>query len=162
MRWFNLKMLATGIGAAALLGCSSPSEGANDSVASVQDAVLADEQHLSALRDEFIETAGKDFVEFKEGSAALDPAAQFRLERQALWLRAYPMISVRLAATGDGIERIADRRLAMARGNAVRKYLIEVGVQNHQVETIDVASAPPRQKRRVTTQIDFIQSSRNE
>lgn len=158
---FNLKILATGIAAAALLGCSSPSQGANDSSASAQNALLADEQYLAALRDEFVETAGKDFVEFRKGSASLDQAAQFRLERQALWLRAYPMISVRLAATGDGLERIADRRLAMARGNAVQKYLIEVGVQSHQISRIDVAPAPSRHQQRVTTEIDIIQSAHN-
>lgn len=120
-------------------------------------AQLADPQLLAELSGEFVETAGKDYVEFRTGSSVLDPAAQFRLERQALWLRAYPMIAVRLTATGDGQEQIADRRLAMARGSAVQSYLMKWGVRDYQITGIDVAPAPPRQRQRVSTRIDVIQ-----
>lgn len=98
-------------------------------------------------------------MEFKKGSAVLGPSAEFRLERQAIWLRAYPMISVRLVASGDGLERVADRRLAMARGVAVRKHLTDFGVQPHQISGIDVAAPTNQGKQVVSTKLDPMQSA---
>ena len=146
------------IAAAALMGCSSPSRGANETVSTGPNIVLADDQYLTTLRDEFVEISGKDFVEFAKGSAVLSPSAEFRLERQALWLRAYPMISVRLVASGDGIERVSDRRLAMARATAVQRHLVLVGVGEHQISGVNVEPAKSGNKQQVLTEIDLIQS----
>ena len=159
---FDARFWAALFAVAALLGCSSPSQGANETVSNGPDRVLADEQYLTTLRDEFVEVSGKDFVEFAKGSAVLGPAAEFRLERQALWLRAYPMISVRLVASGDGLERISDRRLAMARATAVQRHLVRVGVGEHQISGIDLEPAQSGNRRRVLTEIDLIQSAKNE
>lgn len=147
---------------AALVGCSSPSQGANETVSNGPNRELADDRYLVTLREEFVEVSGKDFVEFAKGSAALSPAAEFRLERQALWLRAYPMISVRLVASGDGLERVSDRRLAMARATAVQRHLVLVGVGEHQISGIDVEPARSGNRQRVLTEIDPIQSATDE
>lgn len=162
MHWLNLKILPMLTIAAAVAGCSSSSQAASGSEADRNGALLADKHYLAALHREFVETSGKDYVEFRRGSAVLDPPARFRLERQALWLDAYPMIAVRLVASGDGFGRIADRRIAMARGRAVRDYLIEVGVRDHQLARIDVAAPSAGPKQRVTTQIDPSRSASNE
>ena len=159
---FNAKFWPACIAVAALVGCSSPSQGANETVSNGPYRVIADDQYLATLRDEFVEVSGKDFVEFAKGSAVLSPAAEFRLERQALWLRAYPMMSVRLLASGDGLERISDRRLAMARAIAVQRHLVLVGVGEHQISGIDVEPAQTGNRRRVMTQIDLIQSAAHE
>ena len=135
---FDPRFWVACITVAALVGCSSPSQGANETATNSPSRVLADDQHLASLREEFVEVSGKDFVEFAKGSAALSPAAEFRLERQALWLRAYPMISVRLVASGDGLERVSDRRLAMARATAVQRHLALVGVGEHQISGIEL------------------------
>lgn len=162
MRLFDPKFLAACIGIAALVGCSSPSQGANETVPNGHSRVLADEQYLATLRAEFVEVSGKDFIEFTKGSAALSPAAEFRLERQALWLRAYPMISVRLVASGDGLERVSDRRLAMARAHAVQKHLVLVGIRAHQISAIDVEPAQSGNRQRVLTKLDPIQVALDE
>jgi outer membrane protein OmpA-like peptidoglycan-associated protein len=159
---FDVRFWAACIAVAALLGCSSPSQGANETVSSGPNRVLADDQYLAALRGEFVEVSGKDFVEFAKGSAVLSPAAEFRLERQALWLRAYPLISVRLVASGDGLERVSDRRLAMSRATAVQKHLVLVGVGEHQISGIDVEPAQSGNRQRVLTEIDLIQSAKDE
>lgn len=148
--------------AVALVGCSAPTHGANETVASELNATLADEKYMSELHKEFVEISGKDFVEFTRGSAVLSAAAEFRLERQALWLRAYPMVSVRLVASGDGLERIGDRRLAMARARAVERHLILVGVEAHQISGIDIEPAQNGNRQRVLTAIDLIQSAGDE
>lgn len=156
----NSKIIAACALTAALIGCSSQSQGADD--VKGRNAVFADEQYLTVLRDDFLEVSGKDFVEFEKGSATLSPSAEFRLERQAIWLRSYPMISVRLVASGDGLERIADRRLALARAQAVQKHLTVAGVESHQISGIEVAAPATRSRPRVTTKLDPIQSAENE
>lgn len=153
---FNARFWAACVAVAALVGCSSPSQGADEAVPDGTNSVLADDRYVAALREEFVEISGKDFVEFAKGSAALSPTAEFRLERQALWLRAYPTVSVRLVAGGDGIERVSDRRLAMARATAVQKHLVLAGVGEDQIAGIAVE---PGSKRRVLTEIDPIQSA---
>lgn len=159
---FNSKIVTVCVLTAALIGCSSQSQGANENTPSGRNAVFADEQYLTTLRDEFQEVSGKDFVEFEKGSAVLSSSAEFRLERQAIWLRAYPMISVRLIAAGDGLERGSDRRLAMARGRAVQKHLTAVGVQPHQISGIEFAHSAQESRQRVTTKFDPIQSAMDE
>lgn len=162
MPLFVPKFLSASIVAVAVVGCSLPSQGANETISSGSDSVLADDRYLATLRGEFVEISGKDFVEFAKGSSVLSPMAEFRLERQALWLRAYPLISVRLVASGDGLERVSDRRLAMARAQAVQKYLVLVGVGEHQISGIDVEPASSGNKRSVVTKIDLIQSAKDE
>ena len=156
---FDARSWAACIAAAALVGCSSPSRGANETVSNGPNKVFSDDQYLTTLREEFIEVSGKDFVEFAKGSAVLSSAAEFRLERQALWLRANPMISVRLVASGDGLERVSDRRLALARAEAVQKHLVLVGVGEQQISGIDVEPIQSGNRQRVLTEIDLIQSA---
>jgi outer membrane protein OmpA-like peptidoglycan-associated protein len=162
MLLFDPKFGAVCIAVAALVGCSSPSQGANETASRHENLMLADEEYLDTLRDEFVEISGKDYVEFTRGSATLQPSARFRLERQAVWLRAYPMVSVRLVTGGDGMERIPDRRLAIARAEAVQQYLIEVGVQTHQISGVDIAPPDRDRRQRVTTKLDLIQPAPDE
>lgn len=147
--------------AVATMACSSTSGEANDATDSDQQLRLTDREYVEALRKEFLEVSGKDYVEFEEGSSELGPSAQFRIERQAIWLRSYSTIAVRLEASGDGLERVEDRRLALARALAVREHLIESGVPGHQVAAIDVAE-PGSKRRQVTTRIDAFQIAASE
>jgi outer membrane protein OmpA-like peptidoglycan-associated protein len=151
----NIWMISCAV-AAATMACSSTSGEANDATDQDQRLQLKDREYLEALRKEFLEVSGKDYVEFEKGSSELGPSSQFRLERQAIWLRSYSTIAVRLEASGDGIERVEDRRLAMARALAVREHLIEAGVPGHQVVAIDVAE-PGSRRQQVLTRIDAFQ-----
>lgn len=141
--------------------CSSTSGEANDATDMDQRLQLKDREYLEALRKEFLEISGKDYVEFEKGSSELSPSAQFRLERQAIWLRAYSTIAVRLVAGGDGLERVEDRRLAMARAQSVRDHLIEADVPVHQIAAIDLAQ-PGSGRGQVTTRIDAFQVAASE
>lgn len=147
--------------AAATMACSSTSGEANDATDNDQRLQLKDREYLEALRKEFIEVSGKDYVEFEKGSSKLGPSAQFRIERQAIWLRTYSTIAVRLEASGDGLERVEDRRLAMARALSVREHLISAGVPGHQIAAIDVAQ-PGSRRRQVATKIDAFQIAASE
>ncbi len=147
--------------AVATTACSSTSSEANDASDIDQRLQLDDPEYLEALRKEFLEISGKDYVEFEEGSSKLGPTAQFRLERQAIWLRAYSTVTVRLEASGDGLERVEDRRLAVARAKAVRNHLIEADIPAHQIAAIDIAErGSPR--RQVTTKIETFQIAASE
>jgi len=156
----NIWMISCAV-AAATMACSSTSGEANDATDQDQRLQLKDREYLEALRKEFLEVSGKDFVEFEEGSSELGPSAQFRLERQAIWMRAYSTIAVRLEASGDGMERVEDRRLAMARALAVREHLISAGVPGHRIAAIDVAE-PGSGRRQVATRIDAFQIAASE
>lgn len=147
--------------AAATMACSSTSGETNDATELDQRLQLKDREYLEALRKEFLEISGKDYVEFEKGSSKLSPTSQFRLERQAIWLRAYSTVRVRLEASGDGLEQVEDRRLAMARALSVREHLIEAGVPGHQVAAIDVAK-PGSRRQQVLTRIDAFQVAGSE
>ena len=145
-----------------MVACSNPVHGANELDPAEQNLQIADEEYLAELRGEFLETSGRDYIDFERGVAILSPSAKFRLERQALWLRAYPMVSVRLVASGDGAERVNDRRLALKRASAVQRYLVKVGIPEHRFAGVEISPSQSGSRQRVITRLDPIQPVPNQ
>jgi len=99
---------------------------------------------IDGLRLAFTAQSGSNKVYFAGDSHGLDLSAQRTLAAQARWLRANPMISVRIEGHSD--ERATrDHALAVGerRANAVREFLVLQGVPAAQISIISWGKERP-------------------
>ena len=99
---------------------------------------------IDQLRLTFAAQSGSNTVYFSGDSFGLDLPAQQTLAAQARWLRANPIVSVRIEGHSD--DRVTrDHALAMGerRANAVRDFLILQGVPAAQISTISWGKERP-------------------
>ncbi|BCX19669.1 MAG: hypothetical protein KatS3mg117_3351 [Geminicoccaceae bacterium] len=85
-----------------------------------------------------------DRVFFAFDSAALDDAARQTLERQAAWLKQFPAVSVTIEGHCD--ERgTREYNLALGdrRANAVKNYLVALGIAPERIRTISYGKERP-------------------
>lgn len=91
-----------------------------------------------------------DRVYFDTDRFDLDAEDRARLDRQAAWLQSYP--SVRLLIAGNADERgTREYNLALGerRANAVRSYLVSMGVDPSRLETVSYGKERPTDPRSV-------------
>lgn len=89
-----------------------------------------------------------DRVYFDTDRFNLDAEDRSRLDRQAAWLQSYP--SVRLLIAGNADERgTREYNLALGerRANAVRDYLVSMGVDPNRLETVSYGKERPTDPR---------------
>ena len=99
---------------------------------------------IDMLKLQFSAQSGSDTVYFPGDGHGLDLSAQRTLAAQARWLRANPMISVRIEGHGD--DRLTrDHALAVGerRADAVRAFLVLQGVPAAQISTISWGTERP-------------------
>ncbi len=93
--------------------------------------------------DDFTINVG-DRVYFDLDSFTLDGQDRARLDRQAAWLQSYP--SVRLLVAGNCDERgTREYNLALGekRANAVKSYLVSMGIDPARIETVSYGKERP-------------------
>ncbi|GAB6053210.1 peptidoglycan-associated lipoprotein Pal [Magnetospira thiophila] len=93
--------------------------------------------------DEFVVTVG-DTVNFDFDSYALSPMVQAKLEAQAAWLKLYPSVTVSVEGHCDERgTREYNIALGDRRANAVKDYLVALGVNGNRVKTISFGKERP-------------------
>jgi len=100
---------------------------------------------IDMLKAAFTAQSGSDTVYFAGDSYGLDLSAQRTLAAQARWLRANPMISVRVEGHSD--DRFTrDHALALGerRADAVRDFLVLQGVPSAQISIISWGKERPQ------------------
>ncbi|MCS6878609.1 MAG: peptidoglycan-associated lipoprotein Pal [Geminicoccaceae bacterium] len=85
-----------------------------------------------------------DRVFFAFDSAALDDAARQTLERQAAWLKQYPAVSVTIEGHCDERgTREYNLALGERRAQAVKNYLVALGISPDRIRTISYGEERP-------------------
>jgi peptidoglycan-associated lipoprotein len=108
-------------------------------------------QTIDALRADFAAQSGGANVYFAFDSTQLSPQARTTLAAQALWLRRNPEVAVRLEGHGDSNDT-RDHALAIGarRAEAVRDYLVLMGVPAAQLSAMSWGKERPGAPRTVT------------
>ena len=102
-------------------------------------------------------------VTFAFNSAQLDGTAQAILRQQADWIRQFPEIRFRVYGHTDAVGSAAyNRRLGLARANAVVAYLTSMGISRSRLEAVAsfgetqpliVTQGRERRNRRTVTEV---------
>jgi peptidoglycan-associated lipoprotein len=113
-----------------LTGCTSTRGGGGlTSADNVTNAPVAGGVNVApGSEEDFMVNVGRRTF-FQKGSAALDDTARATLDKQASWLTQYPQWKVKLQGSADdpgGID--AQRALSQQRADAVKRYLVSLGV----------------------------------
>jgi peptidoglycan-associated lipoprotein len=85
-----------------------------------------------------------DTVHFGYNSYSVEDSDKQTLQRQATWLQKYP--SIRVSVEGDCDERgTREYNLALGarRANAVKEYLVSLGISSQRVETVSYGKEHP-------------------
>lgn len=94
--------------------------------------------------EDLIRSSGTDRVFFAFDSSALSADARETLTRQANWMRSYPGVAIRVEGHADERgTREYNLALGARRANAVKNYLVALGVREGQVETISYGKERP-------------------
>lgn len=106
---------------------------------------------IDAERAEFLARSGSANVYFGIGSTILGDPAKATLAAQAQWLLAHPEVVVRIEGYGDG-DDTRDHALALGAGraDAVRDYLVLLGVPMAQLSDVSFGKERPGPGRTVT------------
>lgn len=98
----------------------------------------------ASLQAALLAAAGSDTVFFSPRGWALDANATAALTAQARWLVANPFVTVRLEGHGD-VRDSRDYALAIGdrRANAVRDFLVVLGVAPHRITVLSWGKERP-------------------
>jgi peptidoglycan-associated lipoprotein len=147
-------VLGVGAGLSFLAACSSPDEApplTGDAAAAaaggagnrgISSSELAGQPAPGTQED--LEVSVGDRVLFDYDSSVLDPAATQTLDGQAAWLKQYPDVIVTIEGHAD--ERgTREYNLALGdrRANAVKNYLLALGVSGDRLLTISYGEERP-------------------
>ena len=154
MRWTTVVMLLAGL---ALAGCESASEssgaasGAGAAGAPGQGPSGATNEQLSArtegprpgTQEDLVINVG-DRIFFDLDSYALRPDARSALEKQAAWLQQNRNVTVTIEGHADERgTREYNLALGERRANAVRDYLVALGIDPNRIKTVSYGKERP-------------------
>jgi peptidoglycan-associated lipoprotein len=130
--------------ALALAGCSTPKPAAEaPPPAATREAPVATSSIVPGSAEDLRVNVG-DTVHFGFDQYNIEDNDKSTLQRQATWLQKYP--AVRVTIEGDCDERgTREYNLALGarRANAVKEYLVSLGVSASRVETISYGKEHP-------------------
>ena len=106
---------------------------------------------IDALRADFLARSGADTVYFAGDGPVLSVPARATLAAQAQWLRQHPEVAGRIEGHAD-LSDTRDHALAVGarRAEAVRQYLVLLGVPAAQVAAVTMGKERPGPGRTVT------------
>ncbi len=147
MTKFSTVMSLAALSAALMLGaCTTPKQAAN-TVPPASNGYTAPPTQTSSIvpgSAEDLRVNVGDTVHFGYNEYTVEDSDKGVLQRQATWLAKYP--SVRVTVEGDCDERgTREYNLALGarRANAVKEYLVSLGVSAARVETISYGKEHP-------------------
>ena len=130
--------------ALALAGCSTPKPAAEPPPPAATHEVPAPTSSIVPGSAEDLRVNVGDTVHFGFNEYNIEDNDKSTLQRQATWLQKYP--AVRVTIEGDCDERgTREYNLALGarRANAVKEYLVSLGVSASRVETISYGKEHP-------------------
>lgn len=151
MRWTTVTMFLAGL---ALAGCETASESAGSATGAGAAATGASQQtdpQVAArvegprrgTQEDLVVSIG-DRVFFDLDSYALRPDARGTLEKQAAWLQQNPSVTVTVEGHADERgTREYNLALGERRANAVRDYLVALGVDPNRIKTVSYGKERP-------------------
>lgn len=149
----SVKLLCSGLGLAALLGCAPSSDpvytqfyreaGALADTGYFGNATLNNRLVMTGERQYTFDLANRfaaevnSTVTFAFNSAALDAQAQAILRQQATWIRQFPEIRFRVFGHTDAVgSNRYNRTLGKRRANAVVHFLSTQGISRNRLEAV--------------------------
>lgn len=139
----KLKALAVLAAAMALAACSSTPETGSGTTGGGAAPVTVPSGPAAGSEQEFVREVG-DRIFFALDSYNLDGEAQSTLRRQAAWLQKYPRHSAVIEGHCDERgTREYNLALGERRANAVRNYLVSLGVPATRVTTVSYGKERP-------------------
>ena len=126
---------------------------------------LVDSSIVPGTQSDMAAQAGSDLIYFETNQHDLTAQARGIVEGQARWLASYPNLNVTIEGHADERgTREYNIALGDRRANAVRNYMIAVGVESHRVNTLSYGKEQPvvvgsggaswSQNRRARTRVD--------
>jgi len=144
-RYFRPATLAIFASALILGGCSTPKPvGVTPPPMSSEAPPSVSGSNIEPGSAEDLRVNVGDTVHFSYNEYNIEDSDKQTLQRQAAWLQKYP--SVRVTVEGDCDERgTREYNLALGarRANAVKEYLVSVGVPSARIETISYGKEHP-------------------
>ena len=114
----------------------------NDSYGAPLSSV--DSSIISGSQSDLVAQAGSDIIFFETNSHSLTSEGRSIVESQARWLNSYPNLNVTLEGHADERgTREYNIALGDRRANAVKNYMIAVGVDPSRVNTISYGKEQP-------------------
>jgi peptidoglycan-associated lipoprotein len=153
MRWMTVVMLVAGL---ALAGCESASDNAgaasgagkagtsamNGAGAGSQQASRAEGPAPGSQQDLVVNVGDRVFFDFD--SYSLRPDARATLEKEAQWMQQNPRVTVTIEGHADERgTREYNLALGERRANAVRDYLVALGVDPNRIKTVSYGKERP-------------------
>jgi peptidoglycan-associated lipoprotein len=139
----KLKIVSVVAAAALLAACSSTPEGGSGQTGGGAAPVTAPSGPAAGSQQEFVQEVG-DRIFFGYDSYNLDAQAQQTLRRQAAWLQQYGTYSITVEGHCDERgTREYNLALGERRANAVRNYLVTLGVPSNRVSTVSYGKERP-------------------
>ncbi|MEL6782072.1 MAG: OmpA family protein [Pseudomonadota bacterium] len=124
--------------------------------------LTGERQYTFDLANRFASEVGTT-VNFAFNSAQLDSGARDALQEQARWIRQFPEIRFRVYGHTDAVGSAAyNKRLGLARANAVVNYLTSLGISRARLEAVAsfgetqpliVTQGRERRNRRTVTEV---------
>jgi peptidoglycan-associated lipoprotein len=131
-----------GFAAALLLGACASDEPATDGSASSTNGSGAGNIQQGSLEDFQVNVGDRVFFDFD--AYEIRPDAQNTLQQQAAWLQQYGQYTVTIEGHADERgTREYNLALGERRANAVRNYLIALGVDGNRIQTISYGKERP-------------------
>ena len=130
--------------------------------------LTGERQYTFDLANRFASEVGTT-VNFAFNSSQLDSGARDALQEQARWIRQFPEIRFRVYGHTDAVGSAAyNKRLGLARANAVVNYLTSLGISRSRLEAVAsfgetqpliVTQGRERRNRRTVTEVSgFVKS----
>ncbi len=178
MKMTHLKMTLSGLALALLVGCQNMGQSLDVTAGSsvddgsfgnptMQNTLIqsgeASGQHVMVNLNNRFSSEIDPMINFAFNSSQLDAAAQATLRRQANWIRQFPEVRFRVYGHTDLVGSATyNKRLGLARAQAVVSYLATQGVSRRRLEAVAslgetqpliVTEGRERRNRRTITQV---------
>ncbi|KAA5607486.1 peptidoglycan-associated lipoprotein Pal [Roseospira marina] len=139
----KLKFISVVAASVLLAACSSTPESGSGQAGGGAAPVTAPSGPAAGSQQEFVQEVG-DRIFFGFDSYNLDSQAQQTLRRQAAWLQQYGQYSATIEGHADERgTREYNLALGERRANAVRNYLVTLGVPSQRLSTVSYGKERP-------------------
>jgi len=135
------KFMSLVAGAMLLAACATPADTSSDDT-----SVMVDQGPIAGSQGDFMAAVGSrgDHVYFAFDRYDLNETSQDTLGRQSAWLQMHPSAQVMVAGNCDERgTREYNLALGARRANAVRDYLVSLGVDPARISTISYGKEQP-------------------
>jgi len=140
----NMKIVGALAVTLLVAGCSSKSQtGSQTDQTGMTDQTQMGGSAIPGSEEDLKQNVG-DRVFFELDRSELSQEARQTLDRQAAWLKRYPAVRVTLEGHCDERgTREYNMALGARRANAVRAYLVALGIQSARIQTVSYGAERP-------------------